>query len=966
LRLTSRFLFYLSGHRAGALLLALLMFWAVPFAVQPVRAQENADTGTVSGVVVESALGRPIVGATVLVRGLTLATTTDLLGRYTLRGVPAGTQTFIFSKSGYVRGVVTDIRVLPGQISNVDVPLRPEYYEMEEFEVTAEELKEQEVELLSARQKAAAVSDAIGADTFSRYASSDAADIVAKVAGTTVVDGKFAIIRGLSDRYTSATLNGAEVPSADPYRKSVQLDLFPAGQIDRLVVTKTFTPDQPGNFTGGNVNIVTKSFPEKLFFNFSTSVSYNDQSNLRDDFLVTPGHEASAFSLGEKNQEVPPALENPNLQIPEPPGTAGRRETLEEAQRRRAQADALARLTKALGPTKFSPEEDDSPLNHSYSASAGLTTNVFGRPLGLFASANYGRSFSMYQNGVSARYDAALNPSRVTDDTRAQMTTEYGGSGLIAYQFSPEHEVSFNFLVNQNIEDEARTRVGKNFRENTSDTLVMQSLRYTERQLQAYQLKGNHLLPELADWRIDWLASYSLTSQEEPDYRLFNFYITPDGRIDTGASSLPQPDIPTRYFRDLKENNLNLRLDNTVPFKDWRELDGELRFGAFMSASEREFEERTFSYRGSAPWDESGTLAPGNLGYIPEWVSGTRTNYNFRRYITSKFGNSSHTGELDVFAGYLMATVPIAKPLRFVGGARYETTYLEMVGTEGGSLIEEAHLLPAAGLVYTIRTNMNVRFNFAQTIARPLFREIAPYTTFDPVEGELLVGNPALTMTEIDNWDLRWEWFVRPGEILSASIFYKDLASPIEKKSVTLDGDKVTFENRDAAKLYGVELEARKGLGFLDDLLAEFSVGLNVAYIKSEVELTREEITNKRAVDPSADDVRPLFDQSPYIINTDLTYDHRKLGTAVTILANITGERLYLTRGVGEDVYEHPAPTLDLVVSQKLGKHWKAKFSVKNLLDPEFKRTYGDDPNDPAYTAYRRGRTYSISLSAEF
>jgi outer membrane receptor for ferrienterochelin and colicin len=132
------------------------------------------------------------------------------------------------------------------------------------------------------------------------------------------------------------------------------------------------------------------------------------------------------------------------------------------------------------------------------------------------------------------------------------------------------------------------------------------------------------------------------------------------------------------------------------------------------------------------------------------------------------------------------------------------------------------------------------------------------------------------------------------------------------------------------------------------------------------VELTDTELANKLQNDPGTDDTRPLYDQSPYIINTDLTYDNRRSGTAVTLLANLTGERLYLTSGKGPDIYEHPTPTFDAVISQKLGKHWKVKFAVKNILNPEFKRTYGDDPDGPAYTSYRRGRTYSISLSADF
>ncbi|MBX3744596.1 MAG: TonB-dependent receptor [Verrucomicrobiae bacterium] len=963
--------------------LAVLAFVVGLAGVLPGWAQE---TGSVAGTLIEGWDGRPLAGVTVTVRGTTLATVTDGQGRYQLGGVPPGEQVVRFSRPGYATAVVTEVRVLPGQTTAVNGSLRPEFYEMEEYEITAEEFEEQAVQLLQERQQSSALLDSIGSDAFARLGVSDAAGIVGKVTGASVVDGKFAVIRGLSDRYTAATLNGAEIPSADPYRKSAQLDLFPASQIERMVVAKTFTPDQPGSFTGGSVNIITRSFPERTFGKVSAGVEFNTQTSLNDAFLVAPEASASWYSLGRDLRGVPAALRDPDSlriagQQPRANDPARRipgNATPEQAQRITDGARELESYQRALGPAGFAGVRDRAPLNHDYDFEFGtVLTNVFRRRLGVFAAMTYDRGFEFYEDGINNRYFADGRPRFLGREARGRMRTEVGGGANIAYELAPAHQVKFNLLFNRNIEDEARFVTGLLPEGDSQDPLVMHQLHYTERQIQAYQLAGEHEITALDGNRVDWLASYVATTQEEPDYRFFHGFLNEAGRYGFGGNTLPQPNLPSRTFRELKEENLTFRLDDTQPFTWWRGLEGRVRLGYYRSQSWRDGYERTFSYVGDRGSDANGFLGSpndylrdDNLGFRPVPQAGGATQLFFDRLITDAFGNNQGGGTNTVNAGYAMIDAQVWDRWRLIGGLRYETTLLDVSGRVGtnvvGNIIDEGHLLPAVGAVFAIRTNMNLRVHFAQTIARPSFREITPTRNYDVTTDDLFLGNPFLEISNVDNYDLRWEWFRRPGEVLSVSLFYKDIGRPIELEYTDQQANISIFRNRDAAKLYGVEFEARSRLDTLWPTLEDLSAGVNFAYIVSEVPLTPVELATKRQLDPSVGPTRPLYDQSPYILNLDLSWDAERWGTLVSVAANLTGERLFIANPLGVDIYEHPPVSLDLVIQQRLGERWQLKFTAKNLLDPEYRRTYGPESDGLRFTSHRRGRVFGLSLSAEF
>lgn len=925
------------------------------------------ETGSVSGVVVSSWDGSLLGGATVTVRGTTLAAQTDSSGRYQLNNVPAGEQVLRFSKSSYASAVVTEVRVLPGQTTPVNGNLRPEFYEMEEYEVTAEEFVQQTDQIMFDKQQSGAFVDAIGSEQFGKLGAGDAGAIVARVTGVSVVGGKYAVVRGLSDRYSRTLMNGVEVPSADPYRLAPQLDLFPSAMIDRIAVSKTFTPDQPGGSGGGTIDIFTKSFPDKPFFKFTLGTSYNPNSNLKDDFLADPSSSMEMLAMPSGPEALEPQLFDLTA-APNPPGLASSAETIARANVRRAQANQVQSLLQDLGTTDFAGVEQDSPLNSSFVASAGRTETLFGNPLGMFAGMNYKREFKSLNDAEVGRYSASGAATRLGVQQRGNIYTDYGASVNLGYGLGENHELGFNFMLAHSSDAEARHE-SYYFVESREETLEQWQLHFTDREIMNYQLSGKHDLPSLLDSKLEWAVGLADTTQNEPDHRFMNYYLTPGGQAILGDASTPFPQYPSRYFREIAEDSFNYRLDWTLPLGFMPE-ESKLKTGLSANSSRRDFKEQYFSYNlsdGFNPNDPNSYLNdPAYLQYVATPVSGIRTNYSFVRYVDESYAHP-YTASLDVNAVYAMTDLGIFPWLRLIGGVRLESTLMELDAPRDGSAkIDQTDMLPAASLVLTFVTNLNLRASYSETVARPSYREIAPVQSYLPDLSITAVGNTELKMVAIKSYDLRLEWFPQPGDVISGGVFYKQLTRPVELFSRTLDDGQVTWINRDEAALMGLELEVRKSLEFLDPLFKGLSLGANLTLISSSTDLTEVELFSKRITDPDAETSRPLYEQSPYLMNFDMSYEHPTSGTSMTVGANLTGPRLVLAKSQGEDVYEHSPVSLDAAISQKLSKSWSIRFGVRNILDGTYRKTYGESFDGNIYESFTRGRTFSMSLTGEF
>ncbi|MBN2289412.1 MAG: TonB-dependent receptor, partial [Candidatus Glassbacteria bacterium] len=802
---------------------------------------QTAETGRIAGKVVEVQGEKPVDAATVYLEDTRLGSVADGQGRYEIKAVPPGSYTLVISKVGY-RKVVQQVSVPAGRTVHMDFRLETEVYQMDELlieSIVPEDEDKNEDKLLRQRQQAVEIQDAIGSEDMSRTASGDAAEAVSKVTGASVVDGKYVYIRGLGERYSMTQLNGSELPSPDPYRKAVQMDLFPSSLLDRIVATKTFSPDMPGNFSGGSVEMWTKRFPESFTFNFSQSVAYNTQATFNDKMLVYPGGGSDWLGMDDGTRAVPAMLKDPAFVIPD----------IGKAWSDKAAALELDRISKAFNPV-MAPSTEKGPVNQSYSLSMGNQFKLFGRPLGVLGSFSYSRKASFYDNGTVGRWQLTgtmdktddLNNDFLLNDVKGSDEALWGGLINAAYKITGNHEIGLNYMCNQSGESSARYLAGQFPRDLTGNAIYeTRVLKYTERTLNSFQLRGEHDLPELFSSHLEWTGSFNFSGQIEPDLRYFtdNYTVRErNGTVDTLYSIRPSIyPKPNRYFRDLSEDNMNFDLKVSLPFKQWKGLHSQMKVGGAYNEVERHFRERRFEFslddsKYGYQGDPYEYWMPSNVGLMDS----TGKLNRFANYVLDASElRGNYDGKQRIAAGFAMVELPITTRLQFIGGVRLENTRMSVVShdsTLGKGGIDENDLLPATNLIYLLSDNMNLRAAYGRTLARPTFREMAPYASFDFVNDYTFIGNENLKRTLIDNFDLRWEWFARGGEVFAVSAFYKKFTNPIERVIKNVNAE-VQYQNVDRADVVGAEFEARQRLDRIHPALEPFRVGVNLALVHS-------------------------------------------------------------------------------------------------------------------------------------
>ena len=956
-----------------------------------------AQTGTLAGTVLDGDLGETLPTANVFIEVLGTGAATAYDGTYAIREIPVGTYDVRYSFAGYETQVVSGVTITASQTTTLNVTLSAGQ-SLEEIVVAADEIIEMnnDVGLLRVRARAPQVSDAISAEAIARSGASDAADAMENVTGASVQGGKYVFIRGLGDRYANTQLNGAALPTADPDRRSVQFDLFPAGLLDNIVTLKTFTADKPGNVSGGLVDISTKSFPGAFSVSLSTSGSVNSQTQFVDGFLTTQGGGTDWLGIDDGTRAIPEIVANPDVEIP---NFRDARRDPELA----AQLDEISRsFVRPIDVTR-----SEAPVNQSYSFSLGNQQRVGSGDLGYVVGLNYGRSASFYYHGTTARYSVSstgedgsvtLTPDLIVSDSRGTQDVTWGGVGNVAYRFAGSNEISLNTLYSRGGESETRFQVGRlpEIFDDETDLFINRSIFYTERELASGQLRGRHLLGALNDAEFTWLGSLSETSLDEPDLRFFGNVRrgeTPeDYRYSTRVADVQ---LQQRFFRTTSEGLRGIQGDLDVPFQLFGRRS-QVKVGGRYDRTQRDASERRFSIETNNR--QPVALQPGadgfgdadgyvnQLGIIGTDDQGNPVFGNYIDEVRNAFtlGNS-YEGTLDVRAVYLQAEIALVKRLRVILGARYEATRqslttldLDEQATQEagediyvGGEISKDDILPSLNLVYALTETMNLRGAATRTLARPTFLEFSPGCRQSFALGELVCGNASLDRSLISNLDLRWEWFTRPGEVLALSAYTKRIDNPIELAIINSNGQ-LSYRNVDQADIFGLEFEARQRVAALLPFTASvpgvnrLAMGLNAAYVQSSIAIDEEELEQRRGLDPNAADTRALQGQSPIIVNADLAYEDPDRGTTVGLFFNVFGRRLSQVSALSlPDVYEQPSPQLDLVASKQMFRGISAKVSVKNLLDADVSQVYDTEVDGvaPIYQQYGRGRSLSFGLS---
>lgn len=864
----------------------------------------------IEGRVTDARTGEGLIEATLKVTsGLKKSALTDLDGHYKLK-LPPGTYDLRVFYELYEGRKLTNVEVKPGEVTTLDVQLARDQKAVQEIVVEAKVDKRNETALVAERKKAVVAQDSLGAQAIAKTPDSNAGDAVKRVVGATLVDGKYVFIRGLGGRYTQTLLNSTLMPSPEPDEPSVPLDLFPVGLLSNLNVIKTWSPELPATFAGGSVTIDTNTFPTRFEVKLRAQVSGDTMTTgqLRPNEPTTFGE---SLGFGSGARALPSAIPTDVPLVPARIGSPG-----VTADQQRAAANAFSQ--------RWTPGTVTGLPSGTFSGTVGDTLSL-GKDvkLGYLVSAQTARRERRQRLQVqNVSLEAGTSAFTTELGTTSGATSALVNAGL---QLGSHHEVSVLGLYLFNAD--ATATVTEGFDQQDQQNVSGSRLQFTQRQLFFNQLKGFHRLPGVLDAEVEWQGNYSRVNRDEPDLRDARYVNNDDGSRQVRI----QPNSVERFFLSLHEDSGGGTLNVAVPFRSLR-----FRVGGLGQHSAREFDGRRFRYLGRLTADLEKysleqLLVPERIGppvSADQPLTLEETTQAYDRY----------TSSLTVYGGFASVEWKPSSALRGLAGVRVEGSRQTLLGgspfatgvSAGLAPVDRvrADVVPTANLVWSPIDAVNVRASYAYTLARPSFRELAPFLFFDLVRRRNVSGNPELINTRIHNADLRAEWFLGGSDVIALSGFFKQFENPIERViyGTSSQAGDVTFRNSKAATLVGAELEARANLGRFAKPLSPLTVGANVSLIYSRIELDPNS--------PQTNSARPLQGQSPYIANAFVTWTHPSWGTEAGVFYNVYGPRISDVGFNGlPDVIEQPFHRLDLTVTQPIAAGLALKVAASNVLN---------------------------------
>ncbi len=951
-------------------LLPLLLSFTLPAVAQPEsdspygddeqdQAEDQtpqAGEGTITGTITDKQTGEALGGTTISVVGTEVRVVADEQGRYQL-SLPPGKYALRILSPGYQPIRVQNLVVFARGTRKVDVGLNVEEATGDEFVVEAAPDSSSIDALALERKRSASMGDSVGRAEMSKTPDRNAAAAAQRVVGVNVIGNRFVYVRGLGERYTNALLNGAPLPSPEPDRAAVPLDLFPTLALESLTIVKTFTPDSPADFAGGSVRIETRRIPDKFLFQASLTGGYNNQSTFRERLDYNG---SSTDWLGYDNGYRALPGDYPGYKLTpganKPGGT-----TVNDSDLTPAGRDINS---------YFSTKRSFTPPDHSLSVVAGDGFK-FGkdRKLGVLLALGYGRKFQIRTGEEVNTYSFDSNTNQLSADKTNRVdsgieTVNWGVFGSVGYDFSKDHHLTLLGFHSQIADD--KTEVVKGFNTTRNGDIHDTRLTFVSRSLNFGQLHGEHVFPDADRATLDWAAWLSGASRNQPDTRNSAWQRSENSSTWT---YLDDAFSGRHFWAKQSEQIVGGQINWTQPLMG---DTSKLKLGVFGNKRKRDFRSRSLALRraGGIPLSDlqrlncpsqdfdacADSLFSGdNIGTLVELNENTNAT-------------DSYNADLNVYAAYLMADVAIFPSVRGIVGQRLEVTRqtIEPVdelntGTRvEGASVDSTDLLPSVGLVFDLTSKAKLRTSLTRTIARPQLRELAPFAYTNYFGARPESGNQGLTLTHITNADLRFEVFPTLKEVLAFTVFYKHFTDPIETVIIASGNEGlVTYQNSKGADLRGVELEARKSFDFLSEELKHFTAIANLTVAVSRIELSGDQVRG-HVTSPS----RPMVNQAPYVLNLAMDYDG-PTGTSFRILYNIAGAHIVQLGTVGlPDEYEHPRHVIDLTAAQELGKHFQLRATASNILNSEYLITQGKkEHDDNVVSRFTVGSLYTLSAT---
>jgi len=929
------------------------------------------ESGTISGTVREATTGDALRGATVLLEGTKRGAITDPKGNFLIKNLSPGTYTLVVRYVGYESKRISSITVEPGKTTRISVVLdRDRQLVSRDVVVEARRTTETQAAMLALRKNSAAVSDGVSIEEIKKLPDADAGQALRRVTSVTLAGDKFLIVRGASDRYNNAMLNGVVLTSTEPDRKAFTYDLLPSEMLESATITKTFTPDLPGNFTGGLVQLNTVEFPSQSIVRISFGSSVNDNTFLQPGrYVSSPGGRFDWLGFDDGTRtNLPSGLPSDRRQmsallsaVRNPYDTTGARER-------------WATVSRSFNNQNWQRSQRTLQTpNTSFALAYSNVASIFGSDLGIVASLNYSNSWNIgtiERNGILADrslwfVNSGLNPSR---------TTTLGSMLNLALRTNSYTTVSLRTIFNHTADEDVVVLNGQNYVQVLDVKQI--SMQYVEKTLLSTVLSAEHSLPELGNAAIDWKLGYSYSNRTEPDYRRFRYarqtpsndgYVEPFTSDIVSFTPLGQGDGARagRFFSSLDEGSYSGAVNVQLPLSSLK-----LKTGFLTEHRQRSFSARSFTYvpgpefaldydvftiPDSVQWaDPSRIFRPENFG-----VQGIGLSED------SRLADAYQASER-LYAGYLMGDwslddAGLGIPIRVIGGLRYEDNRQQLESYDLSDRKVQVDLptrdwLPALSVIVKLSDVMNLRLAGSQTLARPALREFAPFAFWDFSTQSQVMGNPTLTRSRITNYDVRWEWFPSPGEVISLGAFYKRILDAIEE-TIFLEQSEIarTFRNAEGpAQNYGLEIELRKRLDLLGPWGENVIFSMNYARIFSEVEVTQGGQLDRRS----------MWGQSPYTLNVAAFWSIPEWDATLSVGYNVFGRRIVLVglrnAYLFEDphTYELPRDVIDLSATKRLG-NLELRLTLRDILNQPLRWEQGGT----IVQSTIRGRSIGLGVS---
>lgn len=906
-------------------------------------AQQSAK---ITGKVTDMKTGETLIGLTVKVDGTTLGSSTDMEGRYSLAGLSAGTYSVTFSYIGYQSKNVSDIVVAAGKVVNLDVVMIEASGQTLNEVVIKGSYNRESINALFAQQKnSISISSGISADQIKRSPDKNTSEVLKRVSGASIQDNKFIIVRGLADRYNSAMLNNSMLPNTEVDKRAFSFDILPSNLIDAIVVTKTASADIPADFSGGVVQVTTKDFPDATFLNLSVGTSYNTQSTFKD-FLSAPKSGNEIFGLYDKGRDIPSSFPTTNV-YQALSGNANERFALSKQFKNNW---GYQKVASGLTPA----------LQFNYGTSK---TDKNDHKFGTILSFTY-----RYDERLKISDQQAWTGQNLGDqfhDNVYNNNSTIGALANFAYSWG-NNKISLKNLFNRVLESQFTYREG----EDESGSLFVRTGDYLlQRSLFSNQLTGEHLLSENSKIKLDWNLNYAYTNRKEPGYKRMD-YDQETGRASVQSGSAVAA-LAGNFSSALNENSYGGATNLTIPVK-WFRDNNKVKLGYFGQYNQRDFSARVIGFirNGGSDFDTSLLGLPQDQLFDPANI---RPNGFVLDEITN--GGDKYAANSMLNAGYALFDGYLTEKLRFGVGVRMESYNVKLNSVDNGVPVNlddtKVTLLPSANLIYDLNDKASIRLSGSQTVGRPGFRELAPFSFYDFNKSVSMRGNQDLKQSKTTNIDFGYAFYPSSGEVISVNAFYKYFELPIEQSLLPVSsGRAFTYANAKSATLYGLELEWRKSLKFIDERFDNFIFSSNVSLMKSEVEVSKT---------VNASGVRPMQGQSPYLINGGLQYNADTTNPlGMSLLFNRIGRRIWAIGNSDDpDIYENPRNVLDFQISQKFAKSkMEVKLNYSDILNNRaiyYQKVKNTDTNtdynsktDRLNISDRFGSTISLGLSYNF